>query len=189
MLADAIGKSRSLSHELSPAVLHHDDLAEALRWLAGQVQTQHGLAVHVRAHGPVHLHSDAIKSFLYKTTQELLFNVVKHARVNEARVRVRQCGRCVYLSVSDRGRGFDPQELRDAAGFGLLNVRERVELLGGRMKIKSIKDRGSIFFVAVPDREIVSMSPEVERKPLGAGESRWTCRPWGRRSLTRTAGR
>jgi PAS domain S-box-containing protein len=167
MLADAIGKSRSLSHELSPAVLHHDDLAEALRWLAGQVQTKHGLAVHVHAHGPVHLHSDAIKSFLFKTTQELLFNVVKHARVNNARVQVRQYGRCVYLSVSDRGRGFDPQELRDAAGFGLLNVRERVELLGGRMKIKSIKDRGSIFFVAVPDREIVSMGPEVEIEPRG----------------------
>ena len=168
MLADAIGKSRSLSHELSPAVLHHGDLVEALRWLAGQVQTQHGLAVHVRAPGPVHLHSDAIKSFLYKATQEMLFNVIKHAHVNQARVQVRLHGRCACVAVSDRGWGFDPHALRDAAGFGLLNVRERVELLGGRMKIRSRKDRGSTLFLAVPDRETVSTNLDVETRPPGA---------------------
>ena len=130
MLKDAIEKSRSLSHELSPAVLHHSDFAETLRWLADQMQAKHGLVVHVHAHGQVHLQSDAIKAFLYKTAQELLFNVVKHAGVKEARIRVRRCGRCFCLSVSDRGRGFDPQELREAAGFGLLNIRERIELLG-----------------------------------------------------------
>ena len=130
MLKDAIEKSRSLSHELSPAVLYHGDFAETLRWLAGQMQAKHGLVVHVHAHGQVHLQSDAIKAFLYKTAQELLFNVVKHARVKEAEIRVRRCGRCVCVSVSDRGRGFDPQGLREAAGFGLLSIRERIELLG-----------------------------------------------------------
>ncbi len=149
MLKDAIEKSRSLSHELSPAALHHD-LAETLGWLANQVQAKHGLVVHVRANGSVHLPSDAIKAFLYRTAQELLFNVVKHAGVNEAEIGVRQCRRCVCLSVSDRGRGFDPQELPQAAGFGLLSIRERIELLGGRMKIKSVKGRGSRFFVALP---------------------------------------
>jgi CheY-like chemotaxis protein len=54
------------------------------------------------------------------------------------------------LSVSDRGRGFDPQELPQAAGFGLLSIRERIELLGGRMTIKSAKGNGSRFFIALP---------------------------------------
>ena len=56
--------------------------------------------------------SDALKAFLYKAAQEMLFNVVKHARVSEARMRVRRRGRCICLAVSDRGRGFDPQELK-----------------------------------------------------------------------------
>jgi CheY-like chemotaxis protein len=81
----------------------------------------------------------------------LLFNVVKHARVNEARIRVRRVRRYLCLSVSDRGRGFDPQELREAAGFGLLSIRERIELLGGRMKICSAKGKGSTFLIVVPD--------------------------------------
>jgi PAS domain S-box-containing protein len=150
LLKDAIGKSRSLSHELSPAVLHHDDFAETLRWLASQVQAKHGLVVHVHAHGPVRSQSEAIKAFLYRTAQEMLFNVVKHARVHEARMRVRQCDRCICLLVSDRGRGFDPRQLGEAAGFGLLSIRERIELLGGRMRIKSAEGKGSTFFIAVP---------------------------------------
>jgi PAS domain S-box-containing protein len=176
MLKDAIEKSRSLSHELSPAVLYHGDFAETLRWLAGQMQAKHGLVVHVQAHGQVHLQSDAIKAFLYKTAQELLFNAVKHAGVKEAQIRVRRCGPCFCVSVSDRGRGFDPQLLREAAGFGLLNIRERIELLGGRMKIKSAPGRGSTFSIVVPDRIEAQDAVEVGRVPK-RDLSRWGSPP------------
>jgi PAS domain S-box-containing protein len=162
MLKDAIEKSRSLSHELSPVVMHHSDLGETFRWLADQMQAKHGLAVSVEARGEIRSESEALKSFLYKAAREFLFNVAKHARVEEARIRVRRFGRCLHLSVSDRGRGFDPQGLREAAGFGLLNIRERVELLGGRMKIKSAAGKGSTFSIVVPD------SPESEGV-VGAG--------------------
>ncbi len=151
MLKDAIEKSRSLSHELSPAVMHHGDLAEILRWLANQVRAKHGLVVHAHAPDQMHLPSEAIKGFLYKAAQELLFNVVKHAQAQEATLRVRHCHRYICLSISDRGRGFEPQELRETAGFGLLNIRERVELLGGQMRIRSVQGRGSRFLIVVPD--------------------------------------
>jgi signal transduction histidine kinase len=165
MLKDAIAKSRSLSHELSPAVLHHGDLGEILRWLADQMQARHGLVVRVYAPGEVHPQSEAITALLYRTAQELLFNVVKHARVNQARVRVRQGGGSICLSVSDRGRGFDPQELGDAAGFGLLNIRERVELLGGRMKIRSTRGKGSTFVIVVPTGATPGLRSGVETRP------------------------
>jgi len=175
MLKDAIDKSRSLSHDLSPAILHHGDFGQTLRWLAGQVQAKHGLIVHVDASGEVDVKSEPLRAFLYKAAQELLFNVVKHARTTEAKIRVRRCGRCVCLSVSDRGRGFDPQELRETAGFGLLSIRERIELLGGRMRIKSAKGKGSKFYVVVPDAEIVGKGGTAERGPEGRvqeGESK-----------------
>jgi CheY-like chemotaxis protein len=103
-----------------------------------------------------------IKSLLFRAAQELLFNVVKHARVWEARLRVRPCGRCICLSVSDRGRGFDPRALEEIAGFGLLSIRERVELLKGRMKIRSAPGRGSAFFIAVPQSRQVATPPPSE---------------------------
>lgn len=172
MLKDAIEKSRSLSHELSPAVLYHSDFAETLRWLAGQMQAKHGLVVHVHAHGPVHLQSDAIKAFLYKTAQELLFNAVKHAGVKEAKIRVRRCGRCFCVSVSDHGRGFDLQGLDQAAGFGLWNIRERIELLGGRMKIKSAPGQGSTFSIVVPDAGSRDPGREWDEVQGSRGEGR-----------------
>ena len=173
MLMEAIKISRGLSHELSPAVMHHTDFADTLRWLAHQVQAKHGLVVHVHAHGEVRSQSDAMKGFLYKAVQELLFNVVKHARVNEANIRVRQCNGHICLRVSDRGRGFDPQELREAHGFGLLNIRERIELLGGRMKIRSAAGKGSTFFIVAPVREPAaeSLLPDVKAAEPEAGEA------------------
>jgi PAS domain S-box-containing protein len=149
MLKDAVEKSRSLSHELSPAIMHLGDFGETLRWLADEVRTKHGLLVQVR--GRMLVESDGLKAFLYRSVQELLFNVVKHARVKEAAIRVRRLRRYLCLKVSDRGRGFDPQELQEAAGFGLLSIRERIELLGGRMRIKSAEGQGSAFFIVVPD--------------------------------------
>jgi signal transduction histidine kinase/CheY-like chemotaxis protein len=163
MLKDAIEKSRSLSHELSPAVLHHGGLIETFEWLANQVQTKHGLLVRVDASGQIGTPSDALKAFLYRAAQELLFNVVKHARVNEARIHVRQLGRYICLSVSDHGRGLDREQVRQTAGFGLLSIRERVELLGGRMKIRSAKGKGSTFFVVVPDGDVQATETQEQQ--------------------------
>jgi PAS domain S-box-containing protein len=167
MLRDAIATSRSLSHELSPAVLQRGDFVETLHWLAEQVQAKHGLTVHVDGLGETRVASDTLRTFLYRATQELLFNTIKHAQVKEAWVRVRRLRDYVGLSVSDRGRGFDPQEIQAPTGFGLLSIRERVELLGGRMKIKSAKGRGATFQITVPD------DPEQ----MEEGETEAMCQP------------
>jgi signal transduction histidine kinase len=153
MLKEAIEKSRGLSHELSPAALHHSDFTDTLRWLAGEMEAKHGLVVRVHAPGTVRLQSESSTAILFRAVQELLFNVVKHARVSQARVRVRQRGAWVCVSVSDRGRGFDPQDLLKVRGYGLLSIRERIELLGGRVKIRSAPGRGSTVFVMMPDGE------------------------------------
>ncbi len=183
MLKDAIDKSRALSHELSPAVLHHGDFADALVWLGGQIHAKHGLLVHVAASGKVELQSDALKAFLYKAAQELLFNVVKHARIHEARIRVRRLGRCVCLSVSDRGQGFDPQELRATAGFGLFSLRERIELLGGRMKIKSAQGTGSTFHIVVPEGELLGKRVTAKQEPDDRVKEGWRAQGKGERRL------
>jgi len=173
MLKDAIEKSRRLSHDLSPAALYMNDLGEVLRWLADRMRAQHGLRVAVAISGEATLRSEALTMFLFRAAQEMLFNVVKHARVHEAALRVRRRGRRVYLCVSDRGRGFDPQEFNETAGFGLLSIRERVELLGGRMKIKSTKGRGSTLCLVVPDSE----KPEDRRPKTEEGLPSSVVRP------------
>ena len=151
LLRTAIGMSRNLSHELSPAIFCGNDLAEAVEWLAEHMETNQGLTVRVDAGGEATLESESLTIFLFRATSELLSNVVRHAGVHEARVRLRRMGRFVGLAVSDQGCGFDPQEGKDTVGFGLLGIRERVELLGGRVKIASAKDRGTRVRIVVPD--------------------------------------
>jgi PAS domain S-box-containing protein len=151
MLREAIEKSRSLSHELSPAVLYQGDLGETFEWLARQVQAKHGLSVHTEVHDRIDSPSEPIKAFLFRAAQEILFNAAKHAQVKEARLRLQRRRGQLWLTVADRGRGFDPQTLGQTSGFGLFSIRERAELLGGRMKIRSAKGRGAVFVIAIND--------------------------------------
>jgi two-component system CheB/CheR fusion protein len=151
ILRDAIGMSRSLSHELSPGVFYDNDLGEALGWLAEQVGTKHGMTVHVRVCGEGTLHSETLTVFLFRAARELLSNAVRHAGVGEAAIRLRRVGRYVALRVSDRGRGFDPRTLKETSGFGLLSIRERAGLLGGRVKIASTEGGGTKVQIIVPD--------------------------------------
>jgi signal transduction histidine kinase len=118
----------------------------------------------VQTFGAVKTPSEVVNALVYRAAQELLFNVVKHARVHEARIRIRRRGRYVCLLVSDRGRGFDPQEARETTGFGLLSIRERVALLGGRMKIRSARGRGTTFRIIVPDAEPLANDVPVEQE-------------------------
>jgi PAS domain S-box-containing protein len=163
MLKEVIEKSRRLSHDLSPAVLHMNDLGEVLRWLAGRMQAEHGLTVRIDIAGEANLESEALTMFLFRATQEMLFNVIRHAQVSEASIRVRRLGRHLCLSVADRGRGFDPRELKETPGFGLLSIRERVELLGGRMTIKSVNGNGSRFHIVVPHADALAKPETASR--------------------------
>jgi PAS domain S-box-containing protein len=151
MVADAIRKSRDLSHELSPPALSYSDLYDAFEWLAQQMRTKHGLTVHLDACERIDTLSESLKALLYRVGQELLFNVIKHARVGEAKLRLRRRRGRVHLIVADDGRGFDPQELARTNGFGLLAIHERIKSLGGRMKIMSLRGKGSVVAVTVPE--------------------------------------
>ena len=150
MLKEAIEKSRSLSHDLSPAVLHMNDLAEVLQWLANRVRASMVWSLRgCRGRDDSAIGSDddvPVPGGPGNAVQCGQARGGQGGRHPSATDRTNVC-----LCVSDQGRGFDPQELKETSGFGLLSIRERVELLGGRMKISSAKGQGSRFRVVVPD--------------------------------------
>lgn len=160
---DAIAKSRSLSHELSPLTLRHRGLLEALYLMADQMKKNHRLTVDLSIHETAEPKESSVGIFLFRAAQELLFNVVKHARTRSAHLKITRQKKNIMLIVSDRGKGFDPEKLRFAddkdPGFGLLNIRERSQWLGGKMVIESAPGCGSRFTLIVPDG--VSDSGEI----------------------------
>jgi CheY-like chemotaxis protein len=99
---------------------------------------------------------------LFECTRELLFNVVKHAGVLRARVTLAPAGDdCCAITVSDQGKGFDPDGAgfsEGASGFGLFAIRERLRPLGGRLTVHSVPDEGARLMLAAP----LSLPPSQE---------------------------
>ncbi|MDX9788586.1 MAG: response regulator [Desulfobacterales bacterium] len=164
LLEESITKARRLSHELSPAVLYHSGLIDALKWLAEQMKKQFGLRVYLEAAAGQTVESMPIKIFMFRAIQELLFNVVKHAHVKSARIVISGSTDNVIAIVSDQGRGFDSNVLEPSTpvvGLGLLSIKERASYIGGSLVIESEPGRGSRFILALPlgVSKIDSMSP------------------------------
>ena len=142
-LAQSIEATRRLTLDLTPPVLDEEDYSVALRWLADHVGQFHGVAVEVASDGPVVVARREVRVLLTELVRELLFNVVKHAGVGRARVRVGGAGGTVAVSVEDDGAGFDPAALAPGGGFGLYSVRGRLELLGGRLDLDAAPGHGT----------------------------------------------
>jgi signal transduction histidine kinase len=151
LLGQAIEKSRLLSHELSPPQLKTEGLAAALRALADRTHRLHGLTVDLEASSDAEPSDKSHRTFAYRAAQELLFNVVKHAGVERASMRLVRTERGVELTVRDAGCGFDPDgEQADSPGLGLAGIGERAQLMGARLIIESAPGQGSSFTLVLP---------------------------------------
>ncbi len=155
LLMRAINACRSFAVELSPAVLQLD-LGPALKWLAGWMNEKHGLSVAVDVRGDCQIGDKELQLLLFQSAQELLLNVVKHANVNDAELRVESLAkRAVRLTVRDCGVGFDAIAMKrggapEHPSFGLFSIKQRVELIGGRLRIRSHPGLGARVDLIVP---------------------------------------
>lgn len=131
-----IGGLRAIIADLRPAALDELGLEPALRTLAARVAERYELDVPIDlACGDERLPAE-LETIAYRVIQEALTNVVKHARARRVTVVARRDGDTFEVSVSDDGRGIQP----DAGGpgrFGLTGMRERAELAGGSLRIDS----------------------------------------------------
>jgi signal transduction histidine kinase len=87
---------------------------------------------------------------LYRVTQESLRNIAKHADTREARVTLAAVDDVVRLCIADTGTGFDPREVKQKGGLGLVSIEERVRLLRGKLRIRTRPDGGTELEVQLP---------------------------------------
>jgi signal transduction histidine kinase len=154
-LEDAIANLRALITDLRPAALDELGVQAALEGLAER-STRHGLEVDTNvelAHDGGRKgarHAPELETAIYRIVQEALTNASKHGGARRAVVEVSEQETTVLLSVRDDGSGFDPQARTD--GFGLLGMRERVELLGGKLLLESAPGKGTTIAASIPVR-------------------------------------
>ncbi len=170
LIDEAITASRLVTAELSPPILHEGGLPAGLRWLARRMAERHGLQVDLAMEEDLPLVGEEVRLLLFESVRELLFNAVKHARVASVKLDVQRIAAAdIGITVSDTGAGFDPDTLKKAGetggGFGLFSIRERLELLGGRMDFDSAPGQGSRFTLTAPAGEAHSEAPPVVPAP------------------------
>lgn len=158
LLGECLQSLRSLTVELSPPILS-EGLAPALEWLgAVWMKDKHELEVKLDLDWGVDAANHDIRSLVFLTVRELLFNVVKHAGVKEAQVTLSaDSSSTLRLTVQDGGKGFDPKDLSlgksGRSGLGLFTIRERIGMLGGSLEIVSAAGQGLQVVILAPRKD------------------------------------
>ncbi|HET9830777.1 MAG TPA: PAS domain S-box protein, partial [Vicinamibacterales bacterium] len=156
LLDEAIAAARSLSVELYPPHLKSAGLPTALNWLANWMHDKYGLKAHVSADARADSTRSDVRTLLFESVRELLFNVVKHAGVDQVDVALTcDANDMLCIRVIDEGVGFDAAGLAERTktshvGWGLFSIRERLTLLGGRFEIDSAPGKGTRFCLTAP---------------------------------------
>jgi signal transduction histidine kinase len=155
IVVDTLDGVRELAVELRPSVLDDLGLVPAVQHAVRICHERHGLMVDFEALGlqGVRL-PPSIETALYRIAQEALTNVVQHACANKVSLLLEGRAGAVILIVEDDGCGFDANRLMhgplDEHWLGLSGMRERAELLGGRLTIESAQGSGTAVFVEIP---------------------------------------
>lgn len=141
---------RGIMNELRPAVLDLG-LQAAFEWQVGEWRKRSGVAC--RLHLPDEAVMAAIEGdvgmVLFRSLQESLLNVQRHARASDVEVRLRAQGRWLELRVADNGIGIAPAQRNKHGSFGLIGIGERVAALGGRFRIEPyVPGRGCTLTIA-----------------------------------------
>jgi signal transduction histidine kinase len=144
--SSAIAEVREISHDLRPYQLDRLGLTQALRSMVEHVGKGAATTFTASIDDIDDFFTPEFQIGFYRVVQECLNNILKHAEASEAAVIVERSGPRLMLSVSDNGKGFASlgtyTEGRKG-GFGLINISERVQLLGGKLAIESAPMKGA----------------------------------------------
>ena len=157
---------RSLTFQLRPPILATAGLLPALEWLVSELKRDYGLSVLIDTNG----YEDGccnfryeIRSSLFQSARELLLNVVKHADVSDALLRLQSNPLQLVISVSDSGKGLPaslPPCITNNGGFGLYNLQQNIRFMGGTLQLESVPGFGTTATIMLPVRpELLEESP------------------------------
>jgi signal transduction histidine kinase len=134
---------------MRPASLDQLGVEPALEALVARSEGLSGLQIRLRTElrGEPRL-KPAIETTVYRVVQEALTNVAKHAEASTVDVAVIEDDATITIRVADDGGGFSPGQ--DTAGFGLIGMRERLRLAGGRLEVRSDAGRGTTIHASIP---------------------------------------
>jgi len=147
IVQSTLDKVRALSHALHPVILDEIGFEGALDQYLPGFQRQTGIAVSYEKSGAVRELDRGVAIHLYRVMQEALNNIAKHSQSKQAAVRLRYLPETVVLEIEDHGIGFGSSH---SFGMGLVSMRERAELVNGRLDLENRSVGGALVRLTVP---------------------------------------
>ena len=154
-LAQRLGSNlHDVAVRLRPKALDDFGIEAALKSYATLWSRETGIEAHIQTTGRSARLPEGVETALYRIAQEALTNVARHSAAVRVSVVLHKGDDVCRMAIEDDGRGFDSASARvleaRAAGLGLLGMRERARLLGGRVDIESVAGVGTSVFVRIP---------------------------------------
>jgi signal transduction histidine kinase len=163
----AIEASQRIMHNLRPAILEQG-LVAALQWMTRSFEQRHGIATVFRSsHESLPGLPPGVPLVAYRTVQEALTNVSKHAKASRVTVDLSLAHGVLSLEIVDNGRGLDEGALAKARSFGIRGLHERARTVGGWIDLSS-GSGGTMLMLSVPLDQALCASTE-EGGPVGTG--------------------
>ena len=157
-LLKIIKETKTLTFDLSPPVLYDFGFQEALKALAETIELKHGIRVQPFFEGEMDNFDDEIKVIVYRNLKELIHNVVKHADAKNITMRLKSSSSGLNVELRDDGVGFDADnyiyETASHDGFGLFDIKEKLNHLGGHLVIDSAPGQGTSISMQVPVKSL-----------------------------------
>jgi signal transduction histidine kinase len=153
-----LDKVRSLSQALHPVMLDEAGLESTLDWYIPTVERQTGITISYEKQGTPFPVNGAAGVHIYRVLQEALNNVARHSGAKQAWVRLRFLPTALELEVEDHGAGFTEGSARH--GIGLVAMRERSELMGGKLVLSRPEEGGTLLHLTVPREKTESYGKE-----------------------------
>jgi signal transduction histidine kinase len=151
---DTLDRVRSLSQALHPVMLDEVGLEATLDWYIPTVERQTGIALSYEKQGAPFAVEGSAAVQVYRVVQEALNNVARHSGTKQAWVRLRFLPATLEVEVEDHGVGFSGRPARQ--GIGLVAMRERSELMGGRIVFSTPVAGGTLLHLTVPRESVES---------------------------------
>lgn len=151
---DTLDRVRSLSQALHPVMLDEVGLEATLDWYIPTVERQTGITISYEKQGEPFAIDGSAAVQIYRILQEALNNVARHSGAKQAWVRLRFLPAALELGVEDHGAGFSGQPAKQ--GIGLVAMRERSELMGGRIVFSTPPAGGTLLHLTVPREKVGS---------------------------------
>ena len=140
---------RGIAIRLRPGVLDDLGLVAALEWYTTDIERRSEILCSFD-HQSIPPISETVATAAYRIAQEALTNTVRHSQATKASVTLQAVNHHLLLTVRDDGRGFDPQAVPESEGIGLAGMKERANLVGGRLRVRSVKGEGTQIRLEVP---------------------------------------